>query len=55
MLNSLLFLGACIVAAVVAWGFFQVFGHYAFLIMLSITVALLWLRAGPPKFGQKKK
>lgn len=55
MLNNLLFLGACIVAAVVALGFFQVFGHYAFLIMLAITIALLWFHAGPPKFGQKKK
>ena len=57
MLNSLLknalFLLACVAIAVMAWGVFQIFGEYTFLIMLVIGIANLLYHA-KPKFGKKK-
>jgi hypothetical protein len=57
MLNSLLknalFLLACVAIAVMAWGVFQIFGEYTFLILLVIGIANLLYHA-KPKFGKKK-
>jgi len=51
MLKNILFLLACVALAVLAWGVFQVFGQYTFLIMLVITIAALLAKVGKPKFG----
>lgn len=53
MRKNLLFLLASVALAVLAWGAFQVFGQYAFLIMLVITIAALLYRVGKPKFSKK--
>jgi flagellar biogenesis protein FliO len=42
------------VLAALAWGAFQIFGQYTFLIMLVIVIAALLARVGKPKFGSKK-
>lgn len=55
MVKNLLFLLACVILTGLAWGAFQVFGHYTFLIMLVITLALSLFRLGKPKFGGKSK
>lgn len=54
MLKNMLFLLACVALAAMAWGVFQVFGQYTFLIMLVITIAALLAKAGKPKFGSRK-
>ncbi|WP_020159694.1 hypothetical protein [Methylobacter marinus] len=54
MLKNILFLIACVVLAALAWGTFQIFGQYTFLIMLVITIAALLVKSGKPKFGGKK-
>jgi hypothetical protein len=53
MLKNILFLLACVVLAVLAWGAFQIFGQYTFLLMLVITIAALLAKAGKAKFGSK--
>jgi hypothetical protein len=54
MLKNILFLLACVVLAALAWGAFQVFGQYAFLIMLVITMAALLAKVGKAKFGNRE-
>lgn len=54
MLKSLFFLLACVVLVILAWGVFQIFGQYTFLIMLFITIAVLLARVGKPRFGNKE-
>lgn len=54
MLKNILFLLACIALVFVAWGVFQIFGEYAFNLMLVITLVLLLFRVGKPKFGRKE-
>jgi flagellar biogenesis protein FliO len=54
MLKNILFLMVCVVLAALAWGAFQIFGQYTFLIMLVIVIAALLARVGKPKFGSKK-
>ncbi|MFU2508843.1 MAG: hypothetical protein ACTH4U_12205 [Pseudoalteromonas prydzensis] len=54
MLKNIFFIIACVFLVVLAWGIFQLFGKYAFLIMLLITVAVLIAKVGKPKFSNKK-
>jgi hypothetical protein len=54
MLKNILFLLACVVLAALAWGVFQVFGQYTFLIMLVITVAALLAKVSKAKFGNRE-
>ncbi len=54
MVKNINFIFACIIISAIAWGFFQIFGQYTFLIMLIITIALLLAKAGKAKFGNKK-
>lgn len=54
MLNNILFLITCVVLAALAWGAFQIFGQYTFLIMLVITMAALLAKVGKAKFGKKE-
>lgn len=53
LLKNTLFLLVCVAIAVMAWGMFQIFGEYTFLIMLVIGIANLLYHA-KPKFGKKK-
>lgn len=55
MQKNILFLLACVILVAFAWGMFHVFGEYAFLIMLVITIALLLPKTGQAKFGKKSK
>ncbi len=54
MLKNIFFLFACVVLTALAWGVFQIFGQYTFLIMLIITIAALLSKVGKAKFGNKK-
>lgn len=54
MLKNILFLLVCVVLAALAWGAFQIFGQYTFLIMLVITIAVLLAKVGKAKFGNKE-
>lgn len=54
MLKNILFLLFCVAIAALAWGAFQIFGQYTFIIMLIITIAALLARVGKAKFGNKE-
>ena len=53
MLKNISFLLACVLITGLAWGFLRFFGHYSFLIMSVITVALLVSRLKTARFGDK--
>jgi hypothetical protein len=53
MKNNIYVLLACVVLVALAWGAFQLFGQYTFLIMLVIIIAALVSKVGKPKFGKK--
>jgi|GEM_PF-3564406 len=54
MKKSIIFLLACAALAGLAFAAFHFLGHYAFLLMLVITIAGLIAKAGKPRFGKKK-
>lgn len=54
MLKNIIFLLACMALTALAWGVFQVFGQYTFLVMLVITIAALLAKVGKPKFGGRE-
>lgn len=55
MLKNVLFLVACVVLVALAWGVFQIFGQYTFLIMLAITISALLVKVGKSKFSDKEQ
>lgn len=54
MSKNILYLVACIVAIIVAWGIFKTFAKYAFLIILAVIIVAILVKVGKSKFAARK-
>lgn len=53
MLKNILFLIVCVAIAALSFGFFRVFGEYAFIILSVIALLPSVAKGDKPKFGNK--